>query len=191
MNIRMGTLLWQGVTVGQITEVENRHTGERLRLERVSSNGGEDTILIEGSIPAGGQGPPLHNHPRSLERFTVISGFMGVQVGRETEVLEVGESAIIEAGIAHTWWNAGEEEVVVHGEMAPAADLDHFMEAITKAMNRTRTGRPPIFDAAVILDRYPDASKPETVPKPVQAVLLPVALGVARILGRHHRYGIS
>lgn len=177
--------------MSQVTEVENRHTGERLRLERVSSDEGADKILIEGSIPAGGQGPPLHNHPRSHEGFTVVSGLMGVQVGNERTVVEVGRSVIIDPGIPHTWWNAGEDMVVVRGEMNPAADLDHFMYAMTNAMNRTRKGRPPITDAAVILNRYPEASRPETIPKPVQAVLLPLALVVARALGRHRRYEIA
>lgn len=174
--------------MGRITEIENRHTGERLRLERVSSDGGEDTILIEGSIPAGGHGPPLHNHPRSVEAFTVVTGRMGVQVGPTRSVLELGESTSIGPGVAHTWWNAGDADVTVRGELTPAADLDHFLAAMTAAMNRTRSGRPPLTDAAVILDRYPIASRPETVPKPVQAVLLPIALGVARVLGRHRRY---
>ncbi len=174
--------------MGRVTETENRHTGEWLRLERISPEEGEDIISIEGSIPAGGEGPPLHHHPRSREDFTVVSGLMGVQLGKEKSFVEAGRSATVDPGTPHTWWNAGEDKLVIKGQLDPAVDFDLFMEAMTRAMNATRTGRPPMIDAAYILDRYPEASRPDFIPKPVQVVLLPLALTVARLLGRSRRY---
>lgn len=115
----------------------------------------------------------------------MISGLMGARVGTQERVLQPGQAVRIAAGLPHTWWNAGSGHVVVEGWMDPAADLDLFMKEITKAMNSTRSGRPPLTEAAVILDRYPDASVPESVSRPIRAVVLPVALAFARLTGKH------
>jgi hypothetical protein len=39
--------------------IENRRTGETLRMRRERSASGQIILIVEGSLPAGSAGPPL------------------------------------------------------------------------------------------------------------------------------------
>jgi len=53
--------------------IENRHTGERLAMRRVTR--GDDVWLeLKGSVPPHRQGPPLHLHVAEDEEGVVRSG---------------------------------------------------------------------------------------------------------------------
>src|SRR5437762_2902991 len=64
--------------------VENHHTGEILRMRRVRGIDGHTVLVLEGSLPPGTSGPPLHVHFDSRETILVKSGLLGVRIGRET-----------------------------------------------------------------------------------------------------------
>ncbi len=44
-------------------QVENRNTGETLRIGRVRDAEGQTTLTIDGSLPPRKNGPPLPMHP--------------------------------------------------------------------------------------------------------------------------------
>ena len=58
-------------------QIENRHTGEILRMRRVRDAGGQIILTIEGSLPPGSAGPPLHVHFHQREEGTVNGRFVG------------------------------------------------------------------------------------------------------------------
>ena len=92
-----------------ILRLENRHTGEILRLRRVRDAEGQIVLIIDGSLPAGGNGPPVHMHFREREEARVKAGTLGARVGNKRIVVPAGGTAVFPAGVVHTWWNAGED----------------------------------------------------------------------------------
>jgi mannose-6-phosphate isomerase-like protein (cupin superfamily) len=58
-------------TVGQT--IENPVTGDTVRFLSVPT-GAAGELIVEMTTVPGGQGPPMHVHPRSSETFAVKSG---------------------------------------------------------------------------------------------------------------------
>jgi quercetin dioxygenase-like cupin family protein len=47
-----------------------------------------------------------HRHPALVEQFTVLEGELTVKRDGQTSILRRGETAVIEPGVWHDWWNA-------------------------------------------------------------------------------------
>jgi len=166
-------------------ELENRHTGEILRMRRLPDASGEIMLLIEGSLPAGMKGPPAHAHFHQREEATVKAGLLGIQVGKEKTVVPVGGSAAFPAGAVHSWWNAGQDLLELSGRSTPAADLDHFLQALFAVLNASEHGRPSIFYLAKVLWRHRRTQAVMTPPPAVQRMVFPLVLLVGHILGKY------
>jgi mannose-6-phosphate isomerase-like protein (cupin superfamily) len=125
-------------------QLENRHTGEVLRLRRVRVGG--DTILeLEGGVPPKGKGPPLHVHLAQREEGRVLEGVLSGVVGDRQVTVKTGESAVFLAGVPHRWWNDGDEPLTFKGRVVPAGDLDRFLQGLFAVVNAGPPGRPPFF----------------------------------------------
>ncbi|MBX3063807.1 MAG: cupin domain-containing protein [Anaerolineae bacterium] len=74
--------------------------------------------LLEIEVAPGG-GNALHYHTSFAEKFTVISGEFGVQVGKEAFALKPGESATAPKMSLHRWFNNTSEMAVVRVELTP------------------------------------------------------------------------
>jgi hypothetical protein len=51
--------------VDDFLRLENRHTGEILRMRRLHDSQGRIVLILEGTLPPGATGPPLHVHTQS------------------------------------------------------------------------------------------------------------------------------
>jgi len=111
------------------TIVESPHT--RIAFERTSAETSGALLRFEETYQVGPQRPPMHIHAAQTERFTVLSGTLGVRVGRETRLLGPGDVAEVPPGTAHTLWNAGVEPCVHRVEMMPALAMEDFFYEIT------------------------------------------------------------
>ena len=60
-------------------KVQNRHTGETLRLRRVRDAAGQIVLNIDGSLPPRASGPPPHVHFHQREEGSVKAGTLGAQ----------------------------------------------------------------------------------------------------------------
>ena len=47
--------------------LENRHTGEILRMRGVHDSQGQIVLILEGTLPPRADGPPLHVHTQEHE----------------------------------------------------------------------------------------------------------------------------
>ena len=116
------------ITAG--TVVESPHT--RIAFERTSADTNGALLRFEETYQVGPQRPPMHIHATQIERFTVLSGKLGVRVRRETRILGPGEVVEVAPGTPHTLWNAGDQVCVHRVEMMPALAMeDYFHEIIT------------------------------------------------------------
>lgn len=111
------------------TVVTSPHT--RIAFERTSAETDGALLRFEETYQVGPQRPPMHIHAAQTERFTVLSGTLGVRVGRETRLLGPGDVAEVPPGTAHTLWNAGVEACVHRVEMIPALAMEDFFYDIT------------------------------------------------------------
>lgn len=110
------------------TVITSTHT--RIAFERTSAETGGELLRFEETYQVGPQRPPMHIHAVQTERFTVLSGTLGVRVGRETRILAPGEVAEVPPGTPHTLWNAGDQPCVHRVEMMPALAMEDFFHEI-------------------------------------------------------------
>lgn len=165
--------------------LENRHTGEVLRMRRVRDGAGQIVLSIEGSLPSRMSGPPPHVHFQQREEGYVKVGTVGARVGKEMIVVRQGESAVFPAGVVHAWWNAGEELLELTGQAVPAVDLDRYLQALFAVLNSSASGRPSIFYLAHVLWRHRHTQAVMTPPVAIQRIVFPLVLLLGGILGKY------
>jgi quercetin dioxygenase-like cupin family protein len=84
--------------------------------------------LVEHPLPPRALGAPLHTHHNEDEYSYVLEGRFGVQLG--DEVLEAGPGDLLlkPRGVAHAFWNAGEEPARLLELISPAGFENYFRE---------------------------------------------------------------
>jgi len=164
--------------------LENRHTGEWLRLRRVRE--GDQVVLeMEGGIPPHREGPPLHIHVGQREEGVVVRGRLRGRVGARAVTISAGEAALFPAGVPHRWWNDGDEPLVFKGKAVPAGDLDRFLQAVCTIANAGKPGRPSRFHVAHVLHRHRSTFRLARMPGWVQRGVLPIVILIGRVLRQY------
>jgi mannose-6-phosphate isomerase-like protein (cupin superfamily) len=165
-------------------QLENRHTGETLRLRRIRDR--DQVVLeIEGGLPPHRDGPPLHVHVLQREEGAVLSGVLNGRVGARTVTVRAGEPCVFPAGVPHGWWNGGDEPLRFTGRAVPAADLDRFLQAVFAIANAGTAGRPSVFHMAHLLHRHRHTQRLAAIPVWVQRIVLPAVIVIGRVLGKY------
>ena len=172
-------------SMNNFLQLENRNTGETLRLGRVRNADGQTILTIEGTLPPRKSGPPLHVHFHQREEGVVKAGSLGANIGKETVVVPAGGEGIFPAGVAHKWWNAGDEVLEFNGRVIPAGDLDRFLQAIFAVVNASPSGRPSIFYLAHVLWRHRHTQAILAPPRVIQRIVFPVVVSFGRVLGKY------
>ena len=172
-----------------VLRLENRHTGETLRIRRERDLSGQVVLIIEGTLPPGSKGPPPHVHFREREEGGVKAGTLGAQIGQQTTIVQTGGNVVFPAGVVHSWWNAGEAHLEFNGRVVPAVDLDQFLQALFAVLNASATDRPSIFYLAHVLWRHRRTQAVATPPVAIKRILFPVVLLIGRILGKYKGQG--
>jgi len=168
-----------------VLRLENRHTGETLRMRRERDVSGQMILIVEGTLPPGSKGPPPHVHFREREEGRVQAGTLGARIGGQTTIVQTGGNALFPAGVVHSWWNAGETLIQFNGRVVPAVDLDQFLQALFAVLNASATDRPSIFYLAHVLWRHRRTQAVVRPPVAIQRILFPVVLLIGRVLGKY------
>jgi mannose-6-phosphate isomerase-like protein (cupin superfamily) len=84
--------------------------------------------LVEHPLRPRALGAPVHTHHREDEYSFVLQGRFGVQLGEE--VLEMGPGDLLfkPRGVAHAFWNAGDEPARLLELISPAGFENYFRE---------------------------------------------------------------
>ena len=117
---------------------ENPVTGERAAVRLSTEDTGEDRVVVDLHVKPGGAVSGEHVHPVTEESFTVVRGRVGFRIAGHGSIAELNRCLHVPAGVAHYWWNAGEEEAHVIVEVSPAA---RFEEAISNTFGLARDGK--------------------------------------------------
>ena len=166
-------------------QLENRRTGEILRMRRVRDAEGQTILAIEGSLPPRTSGPPPHVHFHLREEGTVKAGSLGARIGKKSIVVPAGETAVFPAGVVHAWWNAGDDLLELSGRAIPAGDLDRYLQALFAVLNASPSGRPSIFYLAHVLWRHRHTQSVMVPPRTIQRIVFPFVLLVGRVMGKY------
>jgi len=162
--------------------------GELLTFLGIRSDERGEYLEIR-NVVSPGSGPPMHVHRLQEEGLTVERGTMGYQVlGEEERRAAPGESVTFAPGVAHRFWNAGDDELVGTGFVRPPDNLEYFLTEIYASTRRNGGKRPGLFDGAYLATRYRSEFGLLDVPAPVQRVLFPLIVAVGRLFGRHRRF---
>ena len=106
--------------------IENPVIGDKVTFVRTSAEtGGEYSEIVVELSPGGGNEP--HYHTQFAESFTPIEGDLGVLVGTEKRTIHQGETATVEPGIVHCFFNPTDRMVTFKGEARPGHEgLERF-----------------------------------------------------------------
>jgi quercetin dioxygenase-like cupin family protein len=164
----------------------NPVTGERMTFVETSADTDGDCVVIELRAEPGAQVAAAHVHPSQFETFRVMSGRLGAKVaGRKVET-GAGESLKVHPGEAHTWWNAGDEELVFRCEIRPALQFESLIEtmfALAADSKTNKKGMPNPFRLAVIANAHFDTVQLPVIPAWIQKAALMVGAPLGKALG--------
>ena len=177
------------IRVGEVWE--NPVTGERATiLERPWDNpAGRGTAELTALVGARVMGE--HRHPALVEQFTVLEGELTVKRDGQTSILRRGETAVIEPGVWHDWWNAGDRDARVRVEVTPGERFLYMIETffgLARLGHTDGKGMPYPLQAALTAREFSDVIVFRSPPVAVQRALFGALALVARWRGYRPTY---
>ena len=169
----------------------NPVTGERVVLLTDPETHPDRALVAHLFVRPGGRVAAPHVHPVAAERFHVLVGRVGFQVGGRQSELEAGQSCEIPPGTLHDWWQIGTEEAQVVVEVTPG---ERFTRIIATTFGLARDGHvdarglPHLLQAAVSLTAYRDTIVFASPPPLVQRFLFGGLAPLGRLLGKQPVY---
>ena len=177
------------------TWLHNPATGELARVSLCPAETDGRRIEVDLWLQPGAAVARAHVHEYFVERFHVLAGEVGLQIGGRRSVARPGDGvAEVPAGAPHDWWNAGDGVAHVRVEVAatpaapgrPAARFLSMIEAMWSlgALGRVNAeGVPRPLWLAATAREYRDAIQFTKPPAAVQAALFGPLAAVARRTG--------
>jgi len=161
--------------------------GEKLIFHGIEKEPDGEKVIVENYVTPG-NGPVMHTHWLQDEALTVIEGRLGYQVlGQPEQFATIGETVLFKRGIAHKFWNAGNETLRLSGYVSPANNMVYFLSQVYRSMNENG-GRPGMYDAAYLLGRYKTEFRMLEIPTFVQKLIFPVILFLGSIRGKKKKF---
>ena len=168
------------IKVGEVWEnpvTQERATILELPWDNPAGRGtGELTALVGARVMG------EHRHPALVEQFTVLEGELTVKRNEQTSILRPGETAVIEPGVWHDWWNASERDARVRVEVTPGERFLHMIETffgLARLGHTDRKGMPSPLQLALSALEFSDImvfrSPPQVVQRAIFGALAPIA----------------
>ena len=165
--------------------------GSRLTFVRTEKNGRGEKLIVENHVKPG-EGPPMHVHHLQSESITVVHGTLAYEVaGEEPKTAGPGETVTFEAGVAHKFWNAGDDEAHFVCEVRPALQFEELLEtmfALAADGKTNRKGMPNPLRLAVIANAHFDTVRLPFPPAWMQKAGLLLGAPLGRLLGYRPTY---
>lgn len=162
--------------------------GEELTFVRRVDDAEGGYLEVTNNVQPG-SGPPMHVHFLQEEALTVESGKIGYQVqGEEPKFATAGETVKFERGVAHKFWNAGDDVLRCTGYIRPPDNIEYFLGAIYESTKKSGGDRPDTFDAAFLARRYQSEFAITEIPDFVQKFIFPVQIAIGKMTGKFKKY---
>ena len=169
----------------------NPVTGERAVLLTDPETHPDRALVSHLFVRPGGRVAAPHVHPGATERFHVLAGRVGFQVGGKQSELGAGRSCEVPPGTTHDWWQIGAEEAQILVEVTPG---DRFTRVVATTFGLAADGHvdarglPHLLQAAVTLTAYRDTLVFTSPPPLVQRILFGGLAPLGRLLGKQPVY---
>jgi len=168
------------IEVGEVWE--NPVTGERATILELPYENPDGRATAELTALVGARVVGEHFHPALVERFTVLEGELTLKLAAEMSVLREGESAVVEAGVWHDWWNASDRNALARVEITPGERFAHMIETLfglARLGHVNAKGMPSLLQLALVAREFSDVivfrKPPPAVQGPIFGVLAPIA----------------
>ena len=174
--------------------IENPVTGERIVFNKTSRETGGEAVEIEVYVRPGGVVAAAHVHPFQSERFEVISGRIGMKLGRRKLEAGPNDIVVVEPGTPHKFWNAGDDELHFVTVVKPALQFERLLETmfgLAADAKTNRKGMPNPLRLAVIANHHFDTVRLPVVPHALQKAALALGAPLGRALGYAPTYDPS
>ena len=177
------------IEVGEVWE--NRVTRERATILELPHRNPAGTAVAELTALVGARVVGEHRHPAIVERFTALEGELTIKRDGRTGVLREGETAVIEPGVWHDWWNAGDRDARVRVEVTPGERFAHMIETLfglARLGHTNAKGMPHPLQLALFAREFSDVIVFRSPPPAVQRVVLGALAPLARRRGYRATY---
>jgi quercetin dioxygenase-like cupin family protein len=162
--------------------------GEQITFVNFIDNDEGGKLEIENRVQPGA-GPPMHVHFLQEECLTVVQGKIGAQIaGQQPTFHGPGETITFKRGVAHRFWNAGDEILLCKGWASPANNLEYFLTEIFRSTKQNGGARPSAFDGAFLQAKYGTEVELLEIPVFVKKVVLPITLTLGKLAGYHRKF---
>ena len=171
--------------------LENPVTGERLVFRKTAADTNGEAVVVECFVQPNGFVAAAHLHPAQDERFQVLKGSLGFRLGKQEVIAGPGERITVPAGMAHRFWNAGEEDAHFVCEVRPALQFEQLVEtmyALAADGKTNRKGMPNPLRLAVIAREYFDTVQLPFPPAWLQRSGLALGAPLGRVFGYRPTY---
>jgi quercetin dioxygenase-like cupin family protein len=168
------------IEIGEIWE--NPVTRERATILERPWDNPQRRATTELAALVGSRVVGEHRHPALVERFTVLEGELTVKRDGRTSILHRDETSVVEPGVWHDWWNAGDRDARVRVEITPGDRFVHMIETffgLARLGHTDATGMPDPLQLALCAREFSDVlvfrSPPPAVQRAMFAALAPIA----------------
>lgn len=174
---------------------ENKVTGEYAVVLRGTEDRGSGPGIVHLTARPGAAVVGEHYHPYIVEKFTVLKGRLDARIAGRDLALGPGQSATVEAGVAHDWWNSSSTEdahVLIEIDRTPGADhvdpsrfelLIGTLFGLANGGKVDKKGRPSPLQGAVIAKEFADVIVFTNPPPAVQKLAIGILAPLGRMLG--------
>ncbi len=170
---------------------ENPVTRERALVVELPWQNGEGRAVAEMTALPGARVVGEHLHPTLRETFSVLEGELTFVRDGQRSTLRAGESADIEPGVWHDWWNEAEVNAVVRVEITPGARFVHMIETLfglARGGHVNDKGMPNPLQLALTAREFSDVFVLRKPPRRLQRVVFGVLAPVAERRGYRATY---
>ena len=162
--------------------------GEELTFLRLVENESGGILEVANRVRPGA-GPPMHVHHLQDESLTVVQGLMAAQLsGKEPTFHGPGETVTFRRGVPHRFWNAGSDDLICKGWVAPANNVEYFLTEIFASTKANGGKRPASFDGAYLQMKYRSEFDMPEIPGLIKTLVFPVIVVIGKLLGKHRKF---
>ena len=121
----------------------------------------------------------------------MLEGELTLKLDGQTSMLSEGETAVIEAGVWHDWWNASDRDARARVEITPGERFAHMIETLfglARSGHTNAKGLPDPLQLALIAREFSDVIVFRSPPPAVQRALFGALAPLARWRGYRGTY---
>jgi quercetin dioxygenase-like cupin family protein len=166
-------------------------TRERAVILELPWQNAERRAVAEMTALPGARVLGEHLHPELHERFSVLEGELTVICDGRRSTLRAGETADIEPGVWHDWWNEAQRDAVVRVEVTPGERFAHLIETtfgLARDGHVNARGMPNLLQLALTAQEFSDVVVFRKPPPRVQRVVFGALTPIARWRGYRATY---